>query len=71
MKLDKLVLIIVVVLGAVLLSFWVTTLLLAAFAVPLGWLALLPATLAGYIAWRVVQDRLASSEDAYYDRIEK
>lgn len=71
MKLDKLVLIIVVVLGAVVVSFWLASLVLAALSIPMAWLALLPALLAGYIAWRVVEDRLTSAEDDHYDRIEK
>lgn len=71
MKLDKLVLIVVVVLGAVMLSFWLAALVLSALAVPAGWLALLPALLVGYIAWRVVDDRLTNAEDDHYDRIEK
>ncbi|MCB1358136.1 MAG: hypothetical protein KDK53_17150 [Maritimibacter sp.] len=71
MKLDKLVLIIVIVLGATLLSFWLASLLLAALAVPMAWLALLPAALAGYIAWRVLEERLSNAEDDHYDRIEK
>lgn len=71
MKLDKLVLIIVVVLGAVAVSFWLASLLLAALAVPMAWLAVLPALLVGYIVWRVVEDRLTNAEDDHYDRIEK
>jgi hypothetical protein len=71
MKLDKLVLIIVVVLGAMVLSGWIATLILAALAVPMAWLAALPAALVGYIAWRVLEDRLTSAEDDHYDRIEK
>ncbi|HCQ64699.1 MAG TPA: hypothetical protein DIU07_05770 [Rhodobacteraceae bacterium] len=71
MKLDKLVLIIVVVLGAMILSFWLASLVLAALAVPMAWLAVLPAVLVGYIAWRVVEDRLTNAEDDHYDRIEK
>lgn len=71
MKLDKLVLIIVVVLGAMILSFWLASLVLAALAVPMAWLAVLPAVLVGYIVWRVVEDRLTNAEDDHYDRIEK
>lgn len=71
MKLDKLVLIVVVVLGAMIASGWIASLVLAAFAVPMAWLALLPAALVGYVAWRVVEDRLTNAEDDHYDRIEK
>jgi len=71
MKLDRLVLIVVIVLGAVVLSFWIVSLVLAALAMPMGWLALVPALVVGYIAWRVVDDRLTNAEDDHYDRIEK
>ncbi|MCB1329667.1 MAG: hypothetical protein KDK28_09555 [Maritimibacter sp.] len=71
MKLDNLVLIIVIVLGATLLSFWLASLLFAALAVPIAWLAILPAALVGYIAWRVLEERLTNAEDDHYDRIEK
>ncbi len=71
MKLDKLVLIIVVVLGAVVVTAWASSLAIAALAVPYAWLALVPAAIVGYIAWRVIEDRLSSAEDDHYDRIEK
>lgn len=71
MKLDRLVLIVVIVLGAVVLSFWIVSLVLAALAMPMGWLALVPALVVGYIVWRVVDDRLTNAEDDHYDRIEK
>lgn len=71
MKPDKLVLIIVVVLGAVVVTAWASSLAIAALALPYAWLALVPAALVGYIAWRVIEDRLSSAEDDHYDRIEK
>jgi len=71
MKLEKLVLIIVVVLGATMLSGWIASLVLAALAVPMAWLAVLPAALVGYIAWRVLEERLSNPDDDHYDRIEK
>ena len=71
MKLEKLVLVIVVVLGAMAVSGWIASLILAAMSVPMAWLAILPAALVGYIAWRVVEDRLTNAEDNHYDRIEK
>lgn len=71
MKLDKFVLIIVVVLGAVVVTAWASSLAIAALALPYAWLALVPAALVGYIAWRVIEDRLSSAEDDHYDRIEK
>lgn len=71
MKLDKLVLIIVIVLGAALVTAWVSSLALAALALPYAWAALIPAAIVGYIAWRVIEERLSNSEDDHYDRIEK
>lgn len=71
MKLDRFVLIVVVVLGAALATVWLVSLLLAAVAVPFGWLAVIPAALVGYIVWRVLDERLHNAEDDHYDRIEK
>ena len=70
MSLDKLMLILVCVLAALGASFWVATMLLAALQVPYGWLALLPTALVGYIAWRVIQERITNKEDDHYDGIE-
>ena len=36
-----------------------------------GMVVLLPGVLAGYVAFRVLMDRMKSSEDDYYDGIEK
>jgi len=71
MPLDKFVLILVVVIGAAGLTVWIATMIAAAVQLPLGWFALVPAMLVGYVAWRVIQDRLTSAEDDHYDRIEK
>ena len=71
MPLDKFVLILVVVIGAAGLTVWIATMVAAAVQFPLGWFALVPAMLVGYVAWRVIEDRLKSAEDDHYDRIEK
>jgi len=71
MRLDNIVLIAVLVVGAMIVTTWVSTLAIAAFALPFGWVAILPALFVGYIVWRVVADRLNSKEDDYYDHIEK
>lgn len=70
MKLDKLVLIAVCILAASGITLWLAMLLLTAVQVPYGWLALLPAAFAGYVAYRVIAERLRSAEDDHYDRIE-
>jgi len=71
MPLDKFVLILVVVIGAAALTVWIATMVAAAVQFPLGWFAIVPAMLVGYIAWRVIEDRLKSRDDDHYDRIEK
>ncbi|PWJ21153.1 hypothetical protein [Jannaschia seohaensis] len=70
MPLDRLVLIIVIVLIAALATVGLGALVVSATAVPLGWLGLIPATLAAYIGWRVLSDRLRSAADDHYDRME-
>ena len=72
MPLDKFVLLLVIVIAGAAATAWLV--LLAATAMqlpPLGWIAFLPAALVGYILWRVISERLHSSEDTHYDRIEK
>ncbi len=71
MPLDKLVLILVVVIAAAGLTVWLGAIALAVFRMPGVWLTLIPAALVGYIVWRVIADRLTSSEDDHYDHIEK
>lgn len=72
MPLDKFVLIIVIVIAAAGLTVWIGTMAVAAFSIPgPGWLIFIPAALIGYVAWRVLADRLNSAEDDHYDRIEK
>lgn len=71
MPLDRLVLIVVCVLAAAGITVWLGVTLAAAFALPFGWLAILPGALVGYVVWRVVADRLTNPEDDHYDRIER
>lgn len=71
MPIDRLVLIIVVVLGAVGVTFWLGMMILASLNVPFLWINVIIAFIAGYIAWRVLEDRLSNTEDDYYDKIEK
>lgn len=71
MPLDKLVLILVLVVVAAGITVWLGALLLASMQIPGVWLAFIPAALVGYVVWRVVADRLGSSEDDHYDHIEK
>ena len=72
MPLEKLVLILVVVIGAAGVTVWLATLAFAAlqFGPPVR-LVFIPAALVGYVVWRVVADRLGNAEDDHYDRIEK
>ncbi|MEM7642975.1 MAG: hypothetical protein AAF366_10640 [Pseudomonadota bacterium] len=69
MPLDRFVLIIVVVVIAAGATIWLGAIAAAAAALPLGWLAIVPAAIAAYVLWRVVSDRVTSSEDDHYDRM--
>jgi len=72
MPLDKFVLMLVVVIAAAGATVWLAGLLVATFEVPVvGWALVIPAGLVGYVAWRVIADRLGNAEDDHYDRIEK
>lgn len=70
MPLDRLVLILVIVVGATMATVWLGALVAASLAVPLGWLGLVPVALIGYVSWRVVSERLRDREDDRYDRME-
>ncbi len=70
MPLDKLVLIIVCVLGAAAATVWVGTLITASFSLPFGWLTLIPAALVGYVVFRVISERVGNAEDDHYDKME-
>jgi hypothetical protein len=72
MALDKFVLILIVVIAAAGVTIWLGMLLVATMQWSFGVMAvLIPGALVGYIAFRVLMDRMKSSEDDYYDRIEK
>ncbi|PYG34426.1 hypothetical protein [Pelagimonas varians] len=70
MKLDRFVLIVVCCLAGAVATFWITTLILAAISIPFAWLALIPAAIAAYVVYRVIQDRLNSEDDDHYDKME-
>ncbi|MEM8577095.1 MAG: hypothetical protein AAGF60_04530 [Pseudomonadota bacterium] len=70
MPLDKLVLIVGCVVVAFGVTLWLGGLLLAALAVPFGWLALIPAAFVGYVAYRVIAERLGNAEGDHYDRMD-
>ncbi|WP_323769195.1 hypothetical protein [Antarctobacter sp.] len=67
MKLDTFVLILVCVIAGMVATFWLAAMLLAAFQVPFGALALLPAALVGYILYRVIAERVGNAEEDHYD----
>jgi len=72
MPLDKLVLIIICVIVAAGLTIWLGVLFFAALENPqIGFVAVLPIALIGYIVWRVIAERMKNKEDDHYDRIEK
>lgn len=72
MPLDKLVLILIAVVAAAAITVWLGAMLMVAVDVsPLAWFIFLPAALVGYIIWRVVAERINSTEDDHYDGIDK
>ena len=72
MPLDRLVLIIVAVLAAAGATVWIAGVLFASFSLSptVGLLAAIPVGLAGYIAFRIIADRVTSKEDDHYDRFD-
>ena len=70
MPLDKLVLIIVIVLAAAGATVWLAGLIAAAINLPFGWLGFVPAALVGYIAFRVIAERVGNAEEDHYDKME-
>ena len=72
MPLDKLVLILVVVLAAAGVTFWLGVVLAATMQTPkYGWTVAFPVVLVGYVIWRVISERWKNKEDDHYDSIEK
>ena len=70
MPLDKFVLIIVCVCAAAAVTIWLGFLLAAAVNIPFGWIGLIPATLVGYVVFRVVAERIGNAEDDHYDKMD-
>ena len=72
MPLDRFVLILVVVISAAGVTLWLGSILAVALQVSsAGFVLLIPAALVGYVAYRVLMDRLNNTDDDYYDGIEK
>ncbi|MEO0497367.1 MAG: hypothetical protein AAF141_08350 [Pseudomonadota bacterium] len=73
MSLDRLMLIVVAVLGALMALGWVTGIVTAAVQVSplLGLFGLCVVGFAGYIVYRVIAERLGNPDDDKYDRVEK
>jgi len=70
MPIDKLVLILVCVIGAAMVTVWLSSLLLVAFEIKMGWLALIPAALVAYVVVRVIGERVGNTEDDHYDKMD-
>ena len=70
MPLDRFVLIVVCVVAGFAVTVWLGMILIAAMNVPYGWLALIPAAIVGYVIYRVIDERLSSAEDDYYDKMD-
>ncbi|MEO1797550.1 MAG: hypothetical protein AAFR53_11120 [Pseudomonadota bacterium] len=70
MKLDTFVLLLVCVVAACGVTFWLGGLLLATLQIPYAWLVWLPVGIVGYVVWRVVMERVQSTEDDHYDRMD-
>lgn len=70
MPLDRLLLIVFVALAAAGATIWLAAIVSVSLTLPFGALALLPALVVGYVAWRVIADRLRNAEDDHYDRME-
>jgi len=72
MPLDRFVLILVVVIAAAAATVFVATSIMATADMPaLGLWLLIPLGLVVYVCVRVIGDRMRSSDDSHYDRIEK
>jgi hypothetical protein len=70
MPLEILVLILVVVIGAAGATILLAATVLAALNFPFAWFGLLPAALAGYLAYRVLAERVGDAEEDHYDRMD-
>ncbi|MBL4768000.1 MAG: hypothetical protein JKY94_09845 [Rhodobacteraceae bacterium] len=70
MPIDKLILILVCVIGAAGVTVWLSTFILLTVEIPHLWIGLIPVTLAGYVLWRVISERVNSAEDTHYDEMD-
>jgi membrane protein implicated in regulation of membrane protease activity len=69
MPLDRFVLMLFIVLIAAGVTVWLGAVIAASFTLPFGVVALLPAALVGYVAWRVIAERLRNADDDHYDKM--
>lgn len=72
MPLDRLILILVIIIAAAGATIWLASIVLVSFGVS-GWIGLgfaMPTLLVAYIVWKVIADRMNSTEDDHYDNIE-
>jgi len=68
MSLERVALVLILVGCAV----WLGMMLVGAIAMgPFAFVILVPLAAAGYLIYRVVQDRLTNREDAYYDQFDQ
>jgi Na+/glutamate symporter len=70
MPLERFVLIVVCVLAGFVATTWLGMMVIAALNVPFAWLALIPAVIVGYVIYRVIDERVSSEEDDYYDKMD-
>ncbi|MEM9795490.1 MAG: hypothetical protein AAF919_03315 [Pseudomonadota bacterium] len=70
MRLDRFVLILLIVLVAAGATLWLAALIASTFVVPGAALAILPVLLVAFVAFRIIRDRMTSREDDHYDRME-
>jgi membrane protein implicated in regulation of membrane protease activity len=70
MSLDKLVLILVCVIGAAGATLWLGSLLFAAWNVPFLGFALIPVGLVAYVIVRVIRERLGNGSEDHYDEMD-
>lgn len=70
MPIDKFVLIIVVIFAAAGATLWLAGVIAAAISIPFGWLGIIPSVLVGYVAFRVIAERVGNDQEDHYDNME-
>lgn len=71
MNIDRFVLILVLCAAAGAVTLWLGALIFAISPLaPQALFLLIPAGLAGFVVWRVIDERLARTEDDHYEEIE-